>query len=221
MGTAPLFVPTNKTLVFIRNWNCNKTWESCFWLQTPINLWGFCSKKLAFVFPGEYVSCHHLPPNLAIWLPASLPPPPLLCSHFSSLRLHSMVILPIKALSLLEAPKRLGRPWPTLSQMWCKGQKCITEPKMWESYTFTSRGWRCGGILAPARTSRDFRPRNSTSLLRVKLAGTWGRRRRVTRWQAQLRSSLRRGSTSSCFHFEQNFSALIPVLSRSKACYIT
>ena len=74
MGTAPLFVPTNKTLVFIRNWNCNKTWESCFWLQTPINLWGFCSKKLAFVFPGEYLSCHHLAPNLAIWLLGSYHP---------------------------------------------------------------------------------------------------------------------------------------------------
>ena len=45
--------------------------------------------------------------------------------------------------------------------------------------------------------------------LRVKLAGTWGRR--VTRWMAQLTSSLRRGSTS-CFHFKLTFPALIPVL---------
>ena len=48
--------------------------------------------------------------------------------------------------------------------------------------------------------------------LRVKLAGTWGRR--VTRWQAQLTTSLRRGSTS-CFHFKLTLPALIPVLRES------
>ena len=113
-------------------------------------------------------------------LPSDSNPP--LCSHFSSLSTSAMVIPAIKALSLLELQKG-----PTLSQMWCKeGAECTTEPKMWESYTFTKWSWcytRSSAHLLRLPSAKQHFP-SSESSWPVGWGPMGGGREEVeTRWQ--------------------------------------
>ena len=113
-------------------------------------------------------------------LPSDSNPP--LCSHFSSLSTSAMVIPAIKALSLLELQKG-----STLSQMWCKeGAECTTEPKMWESYTFTKWSWcytRSSAHLLRLPSAKQHFP-SSESSWPVGWGPMGGGREEVeTRWQ--------------------------------------